>query len=76
MPGSALHTLAPVNIHKKTFFSTVVRRDAEYHREQTFCQSVCKSKVLQMQSSDGAYRDRTSFGEATCLLNLRSVRIF
>ena len=46
MPGSVLNTLAPENIQTNASFSTKFRRDVQYHREQTLCQSVCKSKVF------------------------------
>ena len=39
----------------KPFSCTESRRDAEYRREQTLCQSVCKRKVLQMQPLDEAH---------------------
>ena len=45
-----LVTVWPIKI--RFIFSTDLRRDAEYHREQTLHYSVRKSKVLQMQPRD------------------------
>ena len=73
MPGSALHTLVPVNVQTKAVASTILRRDADYRRGQTFRKSVCKSKVFKCSLR---IQRRTSFGEAKCLLSLQSVWIF
>ena len=48
------YTFTPEHVQTKATFSTELRSDSQYRREQTFCQSVCKSKVLQMQPSDEA----------------------
>ena len=41
-----------VNIQTNAFFSNDLRRNAEYHHEQTLCHSMHNSKVLPMQPLD------------------------
>ena len=45
----------PFKISNKIVFSIDLRRAVEYHREQSLCLSVRKSKVLQMQLSNEAF---------------------
>ena len=51
---------------------TGVRRNAEFHCDQTLCHSVCKPKCFKCNLR---MKHRTSFREATCLWSLQTIWI-